>query len=434
MAAAGMQTIYKSLTLNPAVEEIRTVKIQPGFGNDIFCELEKLVLPQPGTDAKGERSQSTKANYKALSYMWGYKTPSFLPLKLWGRPNEPKTIRCNGVSLTVTPNLYAALRQLRHETEPKVLWIDAICINQDDNDEKTSQVKLMGRIYTLAEKTIVWLGQETYVSAQGFKAARFLAGIMRRNYLPSNTSNQEAPRQPLGPLQSFIDSYRYLWHVGAFILLLRNPYFARIWIVQEIGLSLNLEIRGGEECVSLSDFALAATAAAFSAIGSKNSLNLTNILAVRSLVRGHPQAGVEDPSWMHAEAAKERLALGRDILSTMSLFRGSQATEKEDKIFGLLGLCRKMEDAQTFGVEENYRLSVQGAYIRTALSILDRRRDLDLFAALRLQPDDENIFELPSWVPDWSDTKHVAVPISTGSGNHAAARDSKFEYNAENNP
>jgi hypothetical protein len=55
-----------------------------------------------------------------------------------------------------------------------------------------------------------------------------------------------------------------------------------------------------------------------------------------------------------------------------------------DKIFGLLGLCREMNNAQTFGVEEDYSLLVQEAYTRTAISILEGRRDLDLFAALRL--------------------------------------------------
>ena len=292
----------------------------------------------------------------------------------------------------------------------------------------------MRKIYALAGKTVVWLGQETYVSAQGFKAIRFLADIKRSSYLAGSTNQEEAPHQSLNLLQSFINSNRYPWHVGALTLLLRNPYFTRVWIVQEIGLSQNLEFRGGKECVSLSDFALATTVAAYNAVGSKNSLNLTNILAVRFLVRGGPREGLEDPSWLHAKATGEKLTLVRDILSIVCLFRRSQSKMEMDKIFGLLGLCREMNNAQTFGVEEDYGLSVQEAYTRTAISILEGRQNLDLFAALRLQSHNENIINLPSWVPDWSNTEHPAIPLHAGSGSHTMAKYSEFEYRVDNTP
>jgi len=118
----------------------------------------------------------------------------------------------------------------------------------------------------------------------------------------------------------------------------------------------------------------------------------------------------------------------------MSLFRGSQSKMEVDKIFGLLSLCREMNNAQTFGVEEDYSLSVQEAYTRTAISILEGRRDFDLFAALRLQSYNENIFNLPSWVPDWSNTEHPAIPLHAGSGSHTMAKYSEFECRVENAP
>ena len=169
-----------------------------------------MVLPQHNTDDKGGTGKPAKTNYVALSYMWDYMTPSLLPSKHWSRKNQEKEIYCNGASLTVKSNLYAALHQLRHETESTILWTDAICINQKDDDEKTSQVRLMRKIYALAEKTVVWLGQETYVSAQGFKAIRFLADIMRSSCLADSTNQEEVPHQSLNLLQSFINPNRYL--------------------------------------------------------------------------------------------------------------------------------------------------------------------------------------------------------------------------------
>jgi hypothetical protein len=171
---------------------------------------------------------------------------------------------------------------------------------------------------------------------------------------------------------------------------------------------------------------------AFSAVGSKNTLNLTNILAVRFLVCGGPREGLEDPSWLHAKAAVEEPTLVRDIHSILSLFRGSQSRMEVDKIFGLLGLCREMNNAQTFGVEEDYSLSVQEAYTRTAISILEGGQNLDLFAALRLQSYNENISSLPSWVPDWSNTEHPAIPLHAGSASHTMAKYSEFECRVEN--
>jgi len=153
-----MQDVYNSLPINAALDEIRTVEIKPGFGNgNVVCELRNNSLPQPGTNVKEGTSQLPEADYVALSYMWAYGTTSFLPLAL-GKMLEKPRIRCNNFSLEVTPILYAALRQLRHKDKCIVLWVDAICINQESRTEKTGQLKLVRKIYTLAEKTVVWLG------------------------------------------------------------------------------------------------------------------------------------------------------------------------------------------------------------------------------------------------------------------------------------
>lgn len=84
----------------------------------------------------------------------------------------------------------------------------------------------------------------------------------------------------------------------------------------------------------------------------------------------------------------------------MSLFRASQATKQENKVFGLLCLCREMENAQTFGIEEDCNLSVRDTYIRTAVSILNTKQNLDLFVAVRFQPEGDSVARLPSWAPN----------------------------------
>jgi hypothetical protein len=424
MSAAGgkkspeITTIYKLLPLDPELEEIRTVTIQRGGENKPLV----LIL---------EKSTLSKAKYTALSYMWGYKTWSFLPLDV--RHKSRTQIKCKGashkvtheVTHEVTPNFYAALHQLRHPHHDKVLWIDAICINQDKNDkeaeeEKSSQIKLMGKIYTQAQQTIVWLGQETYASSLGFKAIRALCPIMLRSLnspcklqeqtlqeqtlqeqtLQEQILQEQTLQNPSGFFQSEIYHWRFILHTWALIQLLQNPYFTRIWIIQEIALSQDIEFQLGPECVSMEQFEAAAATLSTIDFGTRNSRTLTYILAIRSLVRGQCIAGPEGVSPRLRRILAERLDLEHGTFSLMSLFRGSLATYEIDKIFGLMGLCRMLENAQTLGIEEDYTLSEQDAYRTAAVSILRGKRDLDLFGALRFKPSRGSTAALLSWVPD----------------------------------
>ena len=117
-------------------DQIRLLSLLPG-GNDVCCTIEKADL------------KSAAARYEALSYCWGNNEQS------------RHTIWINGHPFEVSSNLYEALMQLRQRTSTRKLWIDAICINQvgdKDQSEKNSQIPLMGKMYHLAARVIVWLG------------------------------------------------------------------------------------------------------------------------------------------------------------------------------------------------------------------------------------------------------------------------------------
>jgi hypothetical protein len=101
------------------------------------CSLEEVPLDQ-------------QPDYEALSYAWGKQDTT-----------GGTYILCCGKRITITPNCAAALIHLRHEAEPRVLWIDAICINQANVREKNHQVSLMGDIYRNAKCTLMWLGEIT---------------------------------------------------------------------------------------------------------------------------------------------------------------------------------------------------------------------------------------------------------------------------------
>jgi hypothetical protein len=132
---------------------IRLVRLLPH--NDekapIQCQLFEYPLQ--------ELSQQPTHLYEALSYVWGSeedKQPIYIQSSGGKSDNSSAgNIRC----LRVTTNLHAALSHIRDRFFDRVLWIDAICINQKDNEEKGQQVQSMAKIYASANRVVVWLGE-----------------------------------------------------------------------------------------------------------------------------------------------------------------------------------------------------------------------------------------------------------------------------------
>jgi hypothetical protein len=128
---------YERISLKgPAFRLLRLLK---GDSESIQCELFESKLP-PQEDTR---------DYAALSYTWGSES----------RPCE---ITINRSRMEVTKNAYLALRDLRSQEKDRILWIDALCINQNNTEERGQQVRQMGSIYSNAERIIIWLGEATF--------------------------------------------------------------------------------------------------------------------------------------------------------------------------------------------------------------------------------------------------------------------------------
>jgi len=97
--------------------------------------------------------------YEAISYTWGVvNTQDFPVIVVTGTETQDNTLE----AVEITRHLYAALRRLRHPTQPRFLWADQICINQADKEEKSTQVRQMGDIYKKSKRTVIWLGEEDW--------------------------------------------------------------------------------------------------------------------------------------------------------------------------------------------------------------------------------------------------------------------------------
>lgn len=107
---------------------------------DVHVTLSEVQLSEPVPET---------LQYEALSYCWATED---------GDDSRSQVIYCDGAQILITKNCEAALRRLRTD-EDRILWIDAICINQSDDQERSSQVNRMQLIYTYASSVKVYLGE-----------------------------------------------------------------------------------------------------------------------------------------------------------------------------------------------------------------------------------------------------------------------------------
>jgi hypothetical protein len=180
---------YRYSPLSLAGDSIRLLRLKPAKikSADIQCELFEYAL----------HNSSAVHLYEALSYVWGSlekKLPVFM----------------HGYSFDVTDNLYAALLELRNHTMERTMWVDAMCIDQDDQKEKECQLQIMAKIYNQANIVIVWLGEAAEYSDQVFEQI-LAAGRDTSTQLSSNNTMQ-----------------------GQIVTLLQRQWFQRIWVRERI--------------------------------------------------------------------------------------------------------------------------------------------------------------------------------------------------------
>lgn len=166
-------------------DETRILLVSPGnYQAPIVCKLSTVSLsqntipyealsycwsrsttntpPDPTTevqcavyDPTGEKTETRTVHFQDLIHNPLYENLYYQS----GGSRLPGTIRCDGVEMTIGGELYSALRRLRKEDEELRIWVDAICINQLDIEERNVHVKMMGEVYAKAETVRVWLGE-----------------------------------------------------------------------------------------------------------------------------------------------------------------------------------------------------------------------------------------------------------------------------------
>ena len=210
------QQIKRSPTyrdLDPKLNEIRLLHILPAKrGKRIECRLSHASI------------DDEQARYQALSYVWGAQLEQLRDVL------NIRHIFVDDKVVAITRNLEVALRHIRDEQDEVVLWVDALCINQFNLAEKSSQISIMGKIYQRAYKVLAWLGQEDQHAKPAYQLIRTLT---RLSYLTvSHSSMAGAKLTPQVFRDAGIEVSDLPWESLA--SLFRRPYWSRMWVIQEL--------------------------------------------------------------------------------------------------------------------------------------------------------------------------------------------------------
>ncbi|KAF2730272.1 HET-domain-containing protein [Polyplosphaeria fusca] len=291
---------------------MQTFRYEPiDFERSTF-RLLRLFKGEGHDDIQGELFQAwlngdDLVPYHALSYTWGGTDLSL-------------TVTVNGRMLGVTQNLYLALTYLRSQEMDRILWIDAICIDQRNEKEQGHQVQQMGGIYSRADEVIFWLGPATYetnVLMDSLKKLeqKSLENASRKWGLADGYWNDLwLSVQP--DLMRRHSDLGTLQHKGL-DLLLHRPWFERVWILQEVANAKRAVVCSGSRFISARLFALAP-------------------LLLQMRPEHHCQAVLDimpGPSRKDSWWSKSR-----DLYALLLNFRESKASNPRDIVYALLGI------------------------------------------------------------------------------------------------
>lgn len=310
---------------------------------------------------------------------------------------------------------------MRFRDRPRLLWIDSLCINQSDLLEKNRQVRLMDRIYQNARRTIIWLGASGQDSENAFALMDKLVEI-------SETSKDMGHQRPTaGSKRIITKGIKSLDSVGlppvghpswkSIKHFFQRPWFTRIWVIQEVALSLDAVVMCGATERTWAQF-----------------FQLTNAI----LRLGLPMLEVDISVLSHINVIqwiRECKNNGQNDISLracMTFFRRCACTDPRDMIFGLYGLANDTGPGQ-LDVTIDYSLSTREVYSRITRSFLRQDSSLDILSFSQWPPGERSEPSLPSWVADWSTTPDQffgATTAAPGPGEPSRFRaggDSTFE-------
>jgi hypothetical protein len=403
---------------------IRLVRLGPGHLDEpLRCELVPVDLS----------NTSEVPSYEPISYAWGENA-------------KLEHILCDKHNLPITANLFQALLHFRYVDKDRLLWADGICIDQSDEIEKNHQVSLMGEVYSLGKRTLVWLGncdethklEEVAVFIQDFNQyteslisktqdTSAWAAVQALNSAPDLPKNHELIRNT------------EIWnHLEDFF---HRPWFERLWVLQEVGLSSEVLAQCGTYTLDFSNVVLfgatfkhLATFShhTFSRDSGLHRLTLAFTAIWSTFGTKRKQSWIQSKDFlrsifeMNSHPAKHKEDIILNLLYTGRMF---QASDSKDRIYAFLSHTLLKD----LSIQPNYSSTLSDAYITFFEHMVRSTSSLNILCYTQNLGQERDA--MSSWVPQWHNPQHFpdSIPPYTfvDSGSLAQFNVSNFAISGE---
>ncbi|KAH7480438.1 hypothetical protein FOMA001_g8821 [Fusarium oxysporum f. sp. matthiolae] len=400
----------------PEDSTFRLLEILAGDGDVVQCKLHVCSL------------QENETAYEALSYTWGNPDAS---------GDRKIDIMCNGTSHTIviSGSLHIALRELRRNNTSRVIWADAICINQEDAKERGQQVALMGQIFSGAWQVVVWLGEEsdrcmcgkTILETSLSSVSKAFSGICS----VVNDWLAQAGQETLEATYSEISKdgqstvHRANTDDGedsrsAMMQLFRRRWFSRIWVLQEAVLARHALVQVGLYLIPWEWVGLAAAIVVHKPELSPSGYG-------RDMI----PTGAMNSYLMYRLSISQKCfpRLEFSFAQLLQVSRHFQSKEPKDKIYGLLGI--ETTDSVGKQIVPDYRevTTSEKVFEDIARLMLESASPLTLLSGAGTFGDFDR--SGPSWVPSWHKRRPWTILPTKQSPGFQCASAARMELNPD---
>ncbi|CAN8096786.1 unnamed protein product [Discula destructiva] len=322
--------------------------------------------------------------YEALSYVWGTEQdPNTIQVRTDSPEGVGRPVRV-AYTLPVTQNLDCALRNLRQKDSERIMWIDAICIDQTNDQEKGHQVAMMGDIYRLAAKVVVWLGPECDDSSHAMRRLQDIGSQVTVDFQHNvgslwTSTNQQITEKKLLPFDEADQR--------AIFQLLSRPYFTRLWIRQEIYLAdpqATIIVCGAQ---TVPWYYL------------RNALGALQLISTPSVDHVFNQEFLSQKVFLRSFTFQPRTVAFHRLRQE---FGDASCKDPRDRIFAVLGLLHPHD--LRLNIKPDYTRTVSEVFEDLAQRSINLYNNVNILAACQI----EDGF-LPTWAPDWSTKPSVKM-------------------------
>jgi len=350
----------------------------------------------------------TEGETSALSYVAALSY-------VWGNPSKTCPIILDECVFWVTESLNAALERLQEYDRILLLWVDAVCINQADLEEKSAQVQQMDKIYVMAQLVLGWIGPAADGSDVALKALNYVGKAChdmpdgpaleeRRQFFEEVLSKDPSVLETEFPTAQMAAIFNRSWWTRIWVCqAVKKPLYLQTLmlyssrqIVQEVNLTENVHVICGSSSITYRHILLA-----FTALIELPILNARFNNALGNRIKRLAPLQACDPRLI--ESSVTGIGIKLPLAAMLIRATGFGASNFSDHIFALVGITSDMEE---LGIVADYKKTCSQVYTQVANALLLRQNNLQILARSRHPKCEPG---LPSWVPDWSQPNPITI-------------------------